>query len=707
MRISMIWCSILVVISASLQIHAQQIESNVQADDVVRIDTELVQTPVMVFDKKGQFVDKLSKDQFRLTVDGKRITPSFFEQVVDGNVLREGGVEPANTPIKSYDARAIIFFIDDLHLSSQGLEQVRKTILDFIQNEMTASDEVAIASSSGNVGFLQQFTGVKAVLLAAMNRVKYQPSLLPDADKTPMSEFIAQRILQGDRDAITFYTNEMLRSMQFTYALPKYGGKGAGFMVGSEPAQAERMVLERARSIALHSTARSTATLKTLENFLRSSGSIRQRKYMFFLSDGFYFSSDASAERRTLELADAAARSNTQIYAVSPEAFIRYTTAKTDAAGRPDKFSAGEFEESQSVLTNLARVSGGRTIPGARTMTEAVGVVLKEELSYYLLAWEPDAEDQQGGNFNRISVSIADRPELTVRVAHGFLSSGRQQVVRSRNAKPAATAGDDQLTSHLLKTQLDPKLNLAFIDNPQAGLTLRISIQISANSSGYGSHGSAPEVVDLAGVVLTDQGKADESFRKQLTIDRRPDLSANERDQAIIYNQTVPAKPGIYQVRVAVRDSKTGRVENARQWIEVPDLTLKRLTLSTLFLGVNTVNSKGRAVDDNQQVQHSVERRFARDSRMNFLTVIYNAIRHGSSNPVLESEITVLRGHKAVISSSLRKIAVDANTDLARIPYGEDIALRNLGVGRYILRVKITDRIANSVAVQEVPFDVY
>src|SRR2546430_10274972 len=53
-------------------------------DDVLRVNTELVQTAVTVIDKQGHFVDGLSRDQFELTVDGKARPISFFERVTAG-----------------------------------------------------------------------------------------------------------------------------------------------------------------------------------------------------------------------------------------------------------------------------------------------------------------------------------------------------------------------------------------------------------------------------------------------------------------------------------------------------------------------------------------------------------------------------------------------------------------------------------------------
>ena len=55
-----------------------------QQDDVVRINTELVQTGVAVFDKQGQFVDGLKKEDFELRVEGRVVPISFFENIVAG-----------------------------------------------------------------------------------------------------------------------------------------------------------------------------------------------------------------------------------------------------------------------------------------------------------------------------------------------------------------------------------------------------------------------------------------------------------------------------------------------------------------------------------------------------------------------------------------------------------------------------------------------
>src|SRR5215204_5162545 len=79
-------------------------------DEVLRISTDLVQTDLVVLDKKGKNIKDLTKDQFELLVDGQPQAISFFESVNAGSLKEAaqlasgrdqksvGGTQPAFTP---------------------------------------------------------------------------------------------------------------------------------------------------------------------------------------------------------------------------------------------------------------------------------------------------------------------------------------------------------------------------------------------------------------------------------------------------------------------------------------------------------------------------------------------------------------------------------------------------------------------------------
>jgi hypothetical protein len=314
------------------------------------------------------------------------------------------------------------------------------------------------------------------------------------------------------------------------------------------------------------------------------------------------------------------------------------------------------------------------------------------------------------------------RPELTVRVARGFFSTKpktEDKQTETAAAAAAATPSDNStgakgvetalmsaLSSSSARMGIPTTLYVSFVDVPNSGPVLTAATQVPTEVLGYGPDGKQPAAVDLAGVVLNDQGKPAGAFKTRLNV-AHLSPSAGTKNPAVVYSHKMPLKPGLYQIRVAVRDEKSGRVGSAAHWIEIPDLSSKKLALATLLLGgqfvgpVNTDANKGQG----EQVQFSIDRRFSRESQMTFLTIVYNA-RQAAAGPKLDSQIEILRQGRRVIASPVRPIPIEPNTDPTRIPYGAGVSLKTLAPGRYVLRVTISDREANETKVSEVIFEV-
>src|ERR1044071_9297382 len=144
-------------------------------DDVVRVFTDLVQTDVMVFDKGGKFVKGLKREDFELKIDGKRKPLEFFEIITAGSVDEESQLAAARgssrtaipAGVRPLDrGRTVLFYVDDVHMDLASLNAAKKVIKHFLDNEQSQNDEAAIASTSGQIGFLQQLTDNRTVLNA-------------------------------------------------------------------------------------------------------------------------------------------------------------------------------------------------------------------------------------------------------------------------------------------------------------------------------------------------------------------------------------------------------------------------------------------------------------------------------------------------------------------------------------------------------------
>ncbi len=159
-----------------------------RSEEVVRVNSELVQTDFMVFDKDGNFVDGLKSDQFVLKVEGKAREITFFDRIAAGSRNEEAQLaaargNPTNTggkaPAVPLDrGRTVLFFIDDLHLSNGSMNQVRVMLKRFVEREMRQNDQSVIATATGQLGFLQQLTDNREVMMAAIDRLRTQQNLM-------------------------------------------------------------------------------------------------------------------------------------------------------------------------------------------------------------------------------------------------------------------------------------------------------------------------------------------------------------------------------------------------------------------------------------------------------------------------------------------------------------------------------------------------
>src|SRR5437588_714217 len=118
------------LIAALLSVAACLVSSRAQtptpappkAEDVVRVETELVQTDVTVFDRDGKFVEGLGREQFEVKVDGRVVPVVFFERAGAGG-LKEATPATAGASTAAASARPaargrrVAFFLDDVHLS--------------------------------------------------------------------------------------------------------------------------------------------------------------------------------------------------------------------------------------------------------------------------------------------------------------------------------------------------------------------------------------------------------------------------------------------------------------------------------------------------------------------------------------------------------------------------------------------------------------
>jgi VWFA-related protein len=700
-----------------------QQSTKAQTDDVLRISTDLVQTAVTVVDKDGRFVDGLNRDQFELRVDGKPRPISFFERVTSGSPreaqlaargqLPETASPAARPPVAH--GRRIVFFIDDLHLSPDSMDRSKKMLRQFLDREMSSRDSVAIVSSSGQIGFLQQFSNNKQVIEAAMDRLNPRPYDVRGygTGSTRMTEYAALSIetTRSDNKVQAFYIAECLKQN-----MPSRRSPAFAVLLAALKRTCETQVKSSARAVLMQASNITRNTYFSLESLMRSSARAPGRKLAFFISDGFLMDAGptgAGIRDQLDRVIDAANRAGVVVYTIDARGLN--SNDRVDAANtRPrvgsgdpglDLALIGEVTATQDAMHALAGDTGGRALRNTNYFDRWVAKVLDETSNYYLLAWRPEADEEKTPKFRHVQVSIIGRPELTARTPKGYVT-GPQPAETARASSPKSSAKPaeeteirDALADSYPSSALPTLLSLTYLNTPKNETVLTSSIQVAGAGLTFGNDGRQPATLRLAGVVLNDKGKIAASFKNHLNVKPLPGQAGAG---AIHYNEHTPLQPGIYQVRVAARDEKSGMVGSAMQWVVIPDLARRELATSSVLLGGQVLENANNK-DASPQIQLSVDHRFSRGARLGYWMFIYNAKRDAAGAPSLTVQTQVVLDGRVMLASPQRKVS-RGGPDPERIAFGEELALQTLAPGTYDLRVTITDSIAGTSATQTIDF---
>lgn len=709
---------LLILVALSPQVRGQesQKQKEPQGEDVIRVYTDLVQTDVMVFDKQGHFVNGLKREDFALSVDGKPQPIEFFDRVTAGSTTEEAqlaalrGKTANNTSAPTADrGRTILFYVDDFHLSPGNLVFLRKALLKFIDNDLGQNDEAVITSASGQIGFLQQLTDNKTVLREAVARIKARPNPVQDRERPIITEYQAllidrnpaaiSRITGGIPDLLTYFVQKTVEE------------------TGETREAAEIHVRGRARTILQQGALITTNVLSAFDSLVKTTSELPGRKLAFFVSDGFFLDTrNSDAPQRLEQITRTAARNGVVVYSLDARALTTGLPSagdevEIDPSGTLARETVGELSASRDAMATLAVDTGGRTIFNTNDFEAGLVRAVKETSDYYLLAWRANHEMQTARKLPRIQVSVLNRPEYTVRLHHGFREATptkKPEMTAAKEKSGTEKPAEGKLRESLLgiypNKDLPVALDLQYQNTPDKGMVLTTTMQVPADSLSLTSGNEKQSaLVDIAGLVYDNQGKVKANFVQRGTLTSR---SSGQDYDALTFSYSSPLPPGLYQVRIGARDISSGRTGSVFQWIEIPDLSSHKLTLSSVLAGERLLAPAG----GNSQAPRTVMRadhRFHRDAALRFQLYVYEAKASSpEAKPDLVIQVQVIRDRLPVISMPSRQIAILAGRNPNEIRTGGEFALKDLAPGRYLLLVTVIDLAAKSSASQEMRFEV-
>ncbi len=727
-------------------------------EDVVRITTNLVQVDVTVLDQKGQPVSDLTADDFIVTEDGQPKKITNFSFITPSSVVAPPpaapavtkparGVAPAPPPPpvtlrRDQVRRTMALVVDDLGLSFESSRYVRETLKKFVDEQMQPGDLVAIIRTGAGMGALQQFTADKRMLYAAIERIRFNLNSRGFNAFAPIE--LTQRSIE-------------LKTQSDNIQRADSGGIVPSPLSFTEPGK---------QALTYRDDIFSVGTLGALNFIVRGLRTLPGRKSIILFSDGFRIFDEDEGSRRILDslerLVDLANRASVVIYSIDPRGLQPLgLTAADDLSGArvldPERDVTSQqwirglgsdlqnrrfdFFKTQQGLNYLAQQTGGSFTGNTNDLDGAVRRILNNQKGYYLLGYRPDgdafADTTKHKSFHHIEVKL-NKAGLTVRTRAGFYGFSEEEV-----ARPGYRTATDHLYAALASPFASGKIHVRmsslFGFDPERRTAYTQSIlHIDARDMTFNKLPDGTYKCSFTIITATfgDNGNLiDQAIRGYSIVVTESELERTNKS-GLIYIVTLPIKkPGAFQLRMAVRDSTSAEVGTANQFLEVPDIKKKRLTLSGMILtatplklasaqvpAVNVTGaasmtspdpgestSRGSGIPDHPLRDQAI-RRFQHLQKLAYGYYIYGArLDSATHRPRLELQLRLFRDGKLVYSGKPTLFEAEGQTDMRQITAGGELTLgTDLPAGEYIVQMVVVDTLAKgegSLATQWMDFD--
>lgn len=548
----------ILLLLASVPVLAQRVQEEVQVT--------VVEVPVTVTDRSGNPVRDLTKENFVLIDDGKRV-PIDYLDMIDMKVMEDHPEEPMPAVVRR---NFLILF--DLSYSTPGtIERAREAAHAFVQDHLGRRDLGAVATFSVERGFrlVASFTNDRQLLMDAIATMG-----IPEYFKVGDPLFISATVRGGSSG-----TGEPGGASQ--------GREGAASSIAEavvEQAEDFNRVNQQYQEEYLRK--RLAAQFENFGAVARNLDSVYGRKHVILLSEGFDPSlvqgreTSLSSGGGTAQM-DAAmsgevwkidsdqtfgsAKSATQIREMG-EIFKRSDVVlhAIDIKGVRSDMSArsGFGRNSHEGLYLITKPTGGEVFKNVNDLESAFKKMVDQQSVIYLLGFKAQTGSTPG-KFHPLEVKLENVPRGT-RASH---RSGYHEPTGELSPLERTLS-----TAEILVNDIDPG-------------EIALSIFTSPFPTGTPAH-QVPVILDVPGQELLWGGKTGEAkgeifiyafddngvvrgfVHQEVTFDLSK-VGETLRGSGFRYYGVLDLVPGDYAVKALVRNRETSRAGFARQDITV------------------------------------------------------------------------------------------------------------------------------------------
>lgn len=692
-------CSLIVLVeSGTPLIRAQTPGQQEQDTDVVKVETDLVQVRAVVTDRNGKPVSGLTKDDFDVSENGKPQSVSFFSE----ENVRETKTSTALSSQKSATAtprisnnrttRSIVLFVDTLHLSISSVMRAKEQLKQFVDQDMTDTDAVAVVTTASSLGMLEQFMRDKKMVKYAIDKIA-----LFHRSSSAYSPYIAAEVLSDNSQALNV-AMQIVTTEDFANNPPPKD-------------MLENYTVARARAIVSEDDAARRSTWQILRAVCEQMAELPGQRMIAFVSDGFTLHEGGmGADTQSFnEATSKAVKSGVVIYTFFPKGLtvpVEATAASQFSGINFSAIAAAERMDVQNTLRYLAADTGGEAYLNNNDMMAQINRMLEENQRYYAIGYYPHDDDAK--SFRNIKIRLKNHPEYKIRTQKGY------QPIKEKPETVAATPEEKLFQSMIAAlpiTAIPVNSTANFLVRNDDDSQVTLMIHIDGTTLEYPQKDGKNHLnCEIAVAVFDSAGKMANNFEEGFNAAYSDEALQRAKKNGFRYEKRIKLAPGLYQLRVGVRDLNGGQIGTSQSWVTVPNLANRKLALSSVILA-----KEDRALDKSKKDDNNGSARimpvsagsvFKLGDPVFYRFVVYNVPTRTEQDSGLLLKVEVLEADKTVYDGPWQPLAprIVRKSESGMWEIGGQLKM-HVERGIYTLRVTLKDPKSKGTATQTVDIE--
>ena len=541
---------------------------------VFRAAGDVVDVHAVVRDRSGAILRGLTREDFRVSEDGKPqdvVLFSFVDKPLPATASsdnRRPSVAPdVATNAQPPDRRLYVIVLDAANVDASRSTVVKRLARQFIEENLGSNDLAAVIQL-GRTAVNQPFTSDRALLIRALDQfIGHRP---PSATATIAQDMLLrpQTGRQPQDSEAGSRSNEARRMLESLKQVCESLGATRGFR----------------RSLVLFSEGVDVDTSDLIGQDSRpgARGGMDPLTHDVAKTAGFVLQAQA-------DLYAAARRAGVSIYPVDPRGNTMGEDLQMQQVNTiPGSISPvlsvmSEVQRGQGVLRTMADTTGGEAVVGTGAFKAGFGSIVEANSSYYLLGYRP-ANTARDGSYRQISVNV-NRPGVTVAARKGYVAAA--------DARPADTplppSNDPSaqmreiLASALPVTGLPVSLMGGPVRPAGDKMLVALVLEIDTTAVPFREEGDVlKNDIEMAFLAMDASGKtlAGNRTRGNLGLTRGQRAALTR----VRYIVEFPASPGRFQVRVGAYETVGESGGSALIDLQVPDPSRAPFSVGTILL---------------------------------------------------------------------------------------------------------------------------